>query len=774
MSTPAPKRTRMSRIGMTVRPRETAWTRLSAWFSDRSVLLRLGLSLQALLLLLLVLQSWKAPFPYRVGMQAGHGIAAKIDFQRIDEDETEQARDRAEEEVPLIFQNQPEGLNRLPEQFRAMLGEIAKAETPDQLPQATQAAFGLDKAADAKSPTGESLGQRFEALRAAVLGPDMMMANQRIEDLVADFTKFISPLSEYGVIDPDEQNWPAKLKPARKIVSISPTGVLGPEVLVSKVRLADQLNDAGDLGGKWLSYPSLVKPIQPAIGQWLLSEVRPTLTYDESATKEAESEARDAVGNVYQRFLKGDSIVRPGETIDNLKLDTLEDEYTAYESQITFKARLVRVVVAFLMMLVLAALLSYYVIHNEPRIVRNLGRLTVFLVAIVATAAIAKPLSYDPWRAEVIPLLVTVMVVAVAYNQVLATLTAFSICLALTFSTTNQLGQFVVLISTCAAAVIPLSRVGSRSTLIKVSVFSAVTYFVVNMGVGVIQAQSLDEVFTNTALVFQSMKGAAWCLAAGYFVAGSLPFIESLFGVVTDISLLELSDPSHPLLQELVRRAPGTYNHSIAVASIAEAAAEAIDANGLLVRVGAYFHDIGKMLKPQYFVENMQSGSESRHENLAPAMSTLIIIGHVKDGVDLAEEHNLPRPLIDFIEQHHGTTLVEYFFHEATKQAESRPDHKTDAEESSFRYPGPKPQTREAGVLMLADAVEGASRTLTDPTPKRIETLVHNITMKRLLDGQFDECSLKLSEIRTIEASLVKSLIGIYHGRIRYPEARTA
>jgi putative nucleotidyltransferase with HDIG domain len=344
----------------------------------------------------------------------------------------------------------------------------------------------------------------------------------------------------------------------------------------------------------------------------------------------------------------------------------------------------------------------------------------------------------------------------------------------LTFSTTAQFGQFVVLFSTCAAAVIPLSRVSSRSTLIKVSVFSAVTFFVVNMGVGAVRAQALSEVFQNTALLFQSLKGAAWCLAAGYFVAGSLPFIESLFGVVTDISLLELSDPSHPLLQELVRRAPGTYNHSIAVATIAEAAAEAIDANGLLVRVGAYFHDIGKMLKPQYFIENIQAGTESRHENLAPAMSTLIIIGHVKDGVDLAEEHNLPRPLIDFIEQHHGTTLVEYFFHEATKLAEGRPDHKTDAEESSFRYPGPKPQTREAGVLMLADAVEGASRTLTDPTPKRIESLVHNLTMKRLLDGQFDECSLKLSEIRTIEASLVKSLIGIYHGRIRYPEARTA
>jgi putative nucleotidyltransferase with HDIG domain len=337
-----------------------------------------------------------------------------------------------------------------------------------------------------------------------------------------------------------------------------------------------------------------------------------------------------------------------------------------------------------------------------------------------------------------------------------------------------RLDQFVVLISTAATAALPLSRVASRSALIKVGFYAGATYFLMSLGVDLIESQTLGEALAARAWLLQAAKGAGWCIAAGYFVAGSLPFIESTFGVVTDISLLELSDPSHPLLQELVRRAPGTYNHSIAVASVAEAAAEAIDANGLLVRVGAYFHDIGKMLKPQYFIENVQAGMESRHSQLAPAMSTLIIIGHVKDGVDLALQHHLPRALIDFIEQHHGTTLVEYFYRAATRQAEQDPDHGQDAQESAFRYPGPKPQSREAGVLMLADCVESASRTLNDPTPKRIETLVHDLTMKRLLDGQFEECSLNLSDIHTIERSLVKSLIGIYHGRIRYPEAKPA
>jgi len=170
----------------------------------------------------------------------------------------------------------------------------------------------------------------------------------------------------------------------------------------------------------------------------------------------------------------------------------------------------------------------------------------------------------------------------------------------------------------------------------------------------------------------------------------------------------------------------------------------------------------------------MMLGAESRHDHLAPAMSTLIIIGHVKDGVDLARQHNLPKSLVDFIEQHHGTTLVEYFYRAATKQAGEHPEQKTDVEESSFRYPGPKPQSRELGVMMLSDAVESASRTLSEPTPARIERLVHEITMKRLLDGQFEECGLTLSEINRIEESLVKSLTAIYHGRIKYPEQKTA
>jgi putative nucleotidyltransferase with HDIG domain len=261
-------------------------------------------------------------------------------------------------------------------------------------------------------------------------------------------------------------------------------------------------------------------------------------------------------------------------------------------------------------------------------------------------------------------------------------------------------------------------------------------------------------------------------LLCGPTIMGLLPFVEKLFDVQTDLSLLHLGDMNHPLLRELAQRAPGTYNHSISVAALAESAADSIGAHGLLVRVGACFHDIGKMFKPNYFVENQAPGS-NRHDTLQPAMSTLVIIAHVKDGSDLGRKHGLPGPIIDFIEQHHGTTLVEYFYRLATKKSEQDPNGE-EISESTFRYPGPKPQTKEAAVLMIADAVESASRALVEPTASRLQNLVEQIAMKKLLDGQFDECGLTLQELDTVKRSLIKSLTAIYHGRIKYPDQQSA
>jgi putative nucleotidyltransferase with HDIG domain len=324
----------------------------------------------------------------------------------------------------------------------------------------------------------------------------------------------------------------------------------------------------------------------------------------------------------------------------------------------------------------------------------------------------------------------------------------------------------MILNAAVASAILLVGNIRNRRKLIYVGLAVGAVTLLTTIGVETLAEQPWRTIWPD------ALRFGLWSVFAGLLMLGLLPFIESLFGVQTELSLLELGDVAHPLLQELVRRAPGTYNHSINVASIAEAAAESVGANGLLVRVGAYFHDIGKMLKPGYFVEN-QGNDRNRHESLMPAMSTLIIIAHIKDGADLARQHRLPEPIIDFIEQHHGTTLVEYFYRRASERQESNPDG-TEVDESDFRYPGPKPQTKEAAVLMLADAVESASRALVEPTPARIESLIEDISMKRLLDGQFDACSLTLQELATIKDSLVKSLTAVYHGRVKYPDQRTA
>ncbi|MCA8997902.1 MAG: HDIG domain-containing protein [Planctomycetaceae bacterium] len=737
----------------------------------------------SMLLLLLALQSWRAPFPFRQGDYIPHGITAKLEFERIDKEETEKAQILAESSVPYWFRHDSGNLDSLPEELRASLGDIARADSIEKLGDETRRDFGLSnaipvglRAEEAAQRFGtDKPDERFRELREAVVGQDMAMAQVRIQALVDDFGKFIEPLNKIGVIDPETVKR-LEITPDKRILVMDEdvTEREGRAMLLPNVRLQDQLNDAGVLGIRWEEFPTLTKEIRPAISHWLYRRAQPTLRYDQNATQLAKAEARDSVDVRMKRYLKDDILVNSQTHLKADDLELLRDEYQAAEATIPWTSRLSRMAIVFALLLVLTWLNGFYIVLNEPKIATDVGRLVLYLSAIVFTAFIARLGSFDPLRAEIIPLLTISLLIGVAYNQLLATLTAFTLTLLLTMSTTGRLDHFLVLLATQTAGIIPLRKVSTRTTLIKVSFFSAITFFAVSCGAAVVETQSLQEVWDNTNFLVMSAKGAAMCLVAGYLVAGTLPFVEQAFGVVTDMTLLELSDPSHPLLKDLVRLAPGTHNHSMSVASIAETAAEKIGGNGLLIRVGAYFHDIGKMLKPQYFIENLQEGGVSRHTQLNPAMSTLIIIGHVKDGVDLAEQYNLPQPIIDLIEQHHGTTLVEYFYREATKQVECQPDHRTDAEESSFRYPGPKPQTKEAAVLMVADACESACRTLTEPTPKRIESLVNSIAMRRLLDGQFDECDLKMSDLHIVEESIVKSLIAVYHGRIRYPDARSA
>src|ERR1051326_4648121 len=283
-----------------------------------------------------------------------------------------------------------------------------------------------------------------------------------------------------------------------------------------------------------------------------------------------------------------------------------------------------------------------------------------------------------------------------------------------------------------------------------------------------ITALSLERFESVNVIAVSLTYALANAVFSPVLTYGLLIFFERVFLVTTDLTLLELSDFNQPLLRQLSEKAPGTFHHSMLLGNLAESAAEAIGANSILARVGAYYHDIGKMLKPEYFVEN-QVGSNNRHVRLKPRMSAHILAAHVKDGADLGRKYGLPEKVLDFIPQHHGTTLMSFFYDKALKQAAKKAPKET-LTEDDFRYPGPRPQSRETGIVMLADSVEASTRAITDMSPPALETAIENMIKQRFLEGQLDECNLTLRDLTKIKEAFFKILIGIHHQRIKYPE----
>jgi putative nucleotidyltransferase with HDIG domain len=508
-------------------------------------------------------------------------------------------------------------------------------------------------------------------------------------------------------------------------------------------------------------------PVAYRVGEIVSHDLR-VRTYFEVINFPQTEWAREEFGRslqsvVVERYPAGLPLVKAGHPITDGQFELLRDENRAYVKSLTRSDRVRRGAALLVVSLLQTFVIVLYVTRFQRGLADSLVRVVGMCLLALVTLGLAVLLSRAPWQALLIPMTLTAMVLTIVYNPPFALLMSFSLSLMASLALGAGLDHFMVQMSALASVVLLLRRVQSRTGLVKVAAGAGIACVFMTLATGVLGGQTARFVATDAFRQF------LWCLLAGFVLCGGLPAVERALGVITDVSLIELANSGHPLLQELIRRAPGTYTHSMTVAALAESGAEAIGANVLLVRVGSYFHDVGKMLKPHYFIEN-QAGANA-HDELEPALSTLVIIGHVKDGVALAEQFRLPKPVAELIRQHHGTTLVEYFYREVMRLYNGAAPPGL---ESSFRYPGPKPQTREAGVLMLADAAESSSRALSTPTPGSLTKLVHDLMMKRLLDGQFDESGLTLTELHRVEESLSKSLIAIFHARIKYPEAGEA
>ncbi|HEX5177041.1 MAG TPA: HDIG domain-containing protein, partial [Chthoniobacteraceae bacterium] len=341
----------------------------------------------------------------------------------------------------------------------------------------------------------------------------------------------------------------------------------------------------------------------------------------------------------------------------------------------------------------------------------------------------------------------------------------------------------VVSLITGFVAVFVTLQVRRRSRLIRAGLFVGLSTWLLALvfgWIGPINWESFQA--THWKMIgWQSLVAIGHAIVTAFIVGGALPVLESMFRITTDISWLELADLNHPLLKRMTIEAPGTYHHSLVVANLAEAAAESVGANATMARVGSYFHDIGKLVKPEYFTENMRR-DRNPHDELAPTMSALIIIAHVKEGVDLALKHNLNQEIIDVIQQHHGTSLVYFFYKRALQQQEDaraggkimniREEDIPEVREESFRYSGPRPQTRECAIISLADSIESASRSLERVTPQKIDQLISGIVEKRIVDGQLKECDLTMREIEIISESFKYTLQSMLHSRVAYPGGR--
>ena len=318
----------------------------------------------------------------------------------------------------------------------------------------------------------------------------------------------------------------------------------------------------------------------------------------------------------------------------------------------------------------------------------------------------------------------------------------------------------------CIAAAASIAYADKRSTIFRAGLYTAIINILAATSIQFVHSYSLTEPLTFVNILWYVLFSALGGILCSVMVMMVTPIVEFLFGYTTDIKLLELANLNHPLLRELVIRAPGTYHHSHLVGILAESASEVIGANPLLTRVAAYYHDIGKIRKPLYFVENT-TDCESRHDSLSPHMSALIVASHVKDGMELAKEYKIPKKIADMIPEHHGTKMISFFFEKAKKAIDPAKDK---IDEKDFRYQGPKPQTREAGILLLADAVEAAVRSLKEKSPSRIQQMVEDVINNSFTEAQLDECDLTLRNLHDIAGSFTKILMGIYHQRIEYPK----
>jgi len=692
------------------------------------------------------------PFDYRRGQYLEDDVRARVAFRIPIPDLIDKAKAKAREATPAVFQFDD-----------ALIQDLAAA-----LKRLPRRAAAETQPADANQPAiWQTLADDPNAVKAY-----QQQVSRMLEDLPA--------ITIVRLKDPQEHKklyrWP------EDALLYGPKGKVAKDVneLLDVQRDAERIaTEANRLAS------ALPEPQRKAVAGELLAALatRGVYRYDAEATQTLMDAAAAAVTahppeEAHRRYDVGERIAARsrqknalGEHVialgakDPDVLRVLQYEHEAFcaaeaAQPVRFWGRIAGraaiLAVAF-------ALLAIYVTRYQRRVMtetrRMIGLLIVLLAMLLLSKVLVAVVGLNP-HVAVLGVSMTGAVLVISWNERFALAIGALMAMVVVLQLRAGMGLFLVLLAALASMIFQLDEIRTRTKLIRAAGVSGGIVFLAVWITGLAGAVPWSFALTD------AFWAAGCALGAGFVVQGILPLIERVFHVATSLTLLEWCDASKPLLRRLAMEAPGTYNHSLQLGAMCEAAAEAVGARGLVARVGAYYHDIGKINKPDYFIENQGAG-DSKHDKLSPAISLLIIIAHVKDGIEMAREYGVPKVLHEFIATHHGTTLVQYFYQAATEQRKSDTDRAPD--EMEFRYPGPKPHSKEPAILMLADAAESSVRSMSEPTPGRIENQVHAMVTRRLMDGQLDECELTLNQVHQIEASLVKSLCSMYHARIAYP-----
>lgn len=715
---------------------------------------------------------------YKLGDVAEKDIKSPRDFFIEDKEATELNRQKAVENVLTVYDYDAGLAERLTrkvnEVFDKMRAEKAQQDASNQQQSAADAA-STNASTESKSPSQnvgtdgrqyleEELGIRvnkgaFEALKN--IGFSKEIANI--------INQILTSILDNGVVTNKE----ILLKESEK-------GIILRDVATKEEKEQHQLKKFFGLDQAKTMVRIVGQPQLKDLDYGLLNLVvdfvqrliQPNITLNRSETEERKEKAVADIKPVLHKIKAGEMLLREGERVTEVQLLKLKTLQTQTKKEQVFLTS----VGAALMLLLL--LVTTYVLHLNPpgRLSAAHNKSLLFMASVFLTFFLLAEICFKLSEVLTLNATIPIQMSSLWYGIPLAS-GAMIICLfmglkvamplalimavsfAVIFENSLTVFLYYLINGTMAAYWIRHCQerkvfiaAGAKLGLLNILLVTAINFYLAEL--------SGTKLLWDWAFAFMGGIGS------GIVTAGLAPLVEIAFGYTTDISLLELANLDRPILRRLMFEAPGTYHHSVIVGSLVEAAAAEIGANHLLAKVSGYYHDVGKIKKPLYFIENQETG-KNKHDKLAPSMSSLILIAHVKDGVEVARENKLGQVIIDNIRQHHGTSLIKYFYEKA-KQLKGEDTVNID----DFRYPGPKPQTREAGLVLLADVVEAASRTLENPTPSRIQGLVQNLINNIFSDGQLDECELTLKDLHKIARSFNKLLNGIHHHRIEYAEKR--